>query len=149
MKGINDRFQDMVRQKDLLDLKENSDTDISRVVFNRHQENLEKQLAGKKLLLILDDCWNENYNDWINPSCPLEAAAPGILKEEIGKHVEILIKCNGLPLAAKTLGGLFTCEHNRSDWDGVLNSKILDLSEERCNVLPYLSPTLKQCFAYC
>ncbi|GAY63797.1 hypothetical protein CUMW_228550 [Citrus unshiu] len=77
MKGINDRFQDMVRQKDLLDLKENSDTDITRLVFNRHQENWEKQLAGKKPLLILDDCWNENYNDWINPSCPLEAAAPG------------------------------------------------------------------------
>lgn len=53
------------------------DTDITRVVFNRHQENWEMQLAGKKLLLILDDCWNENYNDWINPSCPLEAAAPG------------------------------------------------------------------------
>ncbi|KAH9684870.1 Integrase catalytic domain-containing protein [Citrus sinensis] len=88
MKGINDRFQDMVRQKDLLDLKENSGTSG----------------AGKTTLATSpssqNDCWNENYNDWINPSCPLEAAAPGnggtTDTQGLGDALEPIIKKEGL-----------------------------------------------------
>ncbi|KAH9684433.1 putative disease resistance protein [Citrus sinensis] len=74
--------------------------------------------------------------------------------EDIGKN--IVIKCNGLPLAAKTLGGLLRGKRDRSDWDDVLSCKIWDLPEERCDIIPalrvsyyYLSAPLKQCFAYC
>ncbi|KDO53176.1 hypothetical protein CISIN_1g000568mg [Citrus sinensis] len=171
--------------------------------LNLLQEELNKQLSRKKFLLVLDDVWNENYNDWVDMSRPLEAGAPGSkiivttrnqevvaimgtapayqLKrlstddclsvftqhsldsrdfssnkslEEIGK--KIVIKCNGLPLAAKTLGGLLRGKHGPSDWEDVLNSNIWDLPEDRCGILPalrvsyyYLSPPLKQCFAYC
>ncbi|ESR44764.1 hypothetical protein CICLE_v10003496mg [Citrus x clementina] len=171
--------------------------------LNLLQEELKKKLSQKKFLLVLDDVWNENYNDWVDMSRPFEAGAPGSkiivtarnqevaaimgtarayhLKklsnddclsvfaqhslgtrdfssnkslEEIGK--KIVIKCNGLPLAAKTLGGLLRGKLDRSDWEGVLSCKIWDLPEERCDIIPalrvsyyYLSAPLKQCFAYC
>ncbi|KAJ4723704.1 NB-ARC domain-containing disease resistance protein [Melia azedarach] len=74
--------------------------------------------------------------------------------KEIGE--KIVIKCQGLPLAAKTLGGLLCGKYDRSDWEDVLQSKIWNLSEERCDIIPalrvsyhYLSPRLKQCFAFC
>ncbi|XP_024038835.1 putative disease resistance RPP13-like protein 1 [Citrus clementina] len=179
------------------------DQNVDNHNLNKLQEDLNKQLSGKKFLLVLDDVWNENYNDWDRLRPPFEAGAPGSkiivtarnqgvaaimgtapayqLKklsnddclsvfaqhalgtrdfssnkslEEIGK--KIVIKCNGLPLAAKTLGGLLRGKLDRSDWEGVLSCKIWDLPEERCAIIPalrvsyyYLSAPLKQCFAYC
>ncbi|KAH9750223.1 putative disease resistance RPP13-like protein 1 [Citrus sinensis] len=171
--------------------------------LNLLQEELKMQLSRKKFLLVLDDVWNESYNDWVDMSRPFEAGAPGSkiivttrnqevaaimgtasayqLKklsiddclsvfahhslgtrdfssnkslEEIG--TKIVIKCDGLPLAAKTLGGLLRGKCDRSDWEGVLSCNIWDLPEERCDIIPalrvsyyYLSAPLKQCFAYC
>ncbi|KAK9217174.1 hypothetical protein WN943_005799 [Citrus x changshan-huyou] len=171
--------------------------------LNLLQEELKKKLSQKKFLLVLDDVWNENYNDWVDMSRPFEAGAQGskilvttrnqqvakIMRpdqayelknlstedclsvfaqhslgtgdfsshkslEDIGK--KIVIKCNGLPLAAKTLGGLLCGEHDRGVWEDVLSSKIWELPEDRCLIIPalavsyyYLPPILKQCFAYC
>ncbi|KAH9715476.1 putative disease resistance RPP13-like protein 1 [Citrus sinensis] len=167
------------------------------------QLQLKKQLSGKKFLFVLDDVWNESYNDWVELSHPFEAGAPGSkiivttrnqgvaaimgtvpayqLKklsdhdclalfarhslgtrdfsshkslEKIGR--EIVTKCDGLPLAAKTLGGLLRGHHDKCDWEGVLRAKIWELPEERASFIPdlaisyrHLPPTLKQCFAYC
>ncbi|KAL9451753.1 hypothetical protein AB3S75_013341 [Citrus x aurantiifolia] len=171
--------------------------------LNLLQEELKKKLSQKKFLLVLDDVWNENYNDWDRLRPPFEAGAPGSkiivtarnqgvaaimgtapayqLKklsnddclsvfaqhslgtrdfssnkslEEIGK--KIVTKCDGLPLAAQTLGGLLRGNHDRSEWEDVLSCRIWELPEERCDIIPalrvsyyYLSAPLKQCFAYC
>ncbi|KAH9684698.1 putative disease resistance RPP13-like protein 1 [Citrus sinensis] len=166
--------------------------------LNLLQEELKKKLSGKKFLLVLDDVWNENYNDWVRLSRPFEAGAKGSkiivttrnqevadimgtasayqlkklsiddclavfaqhslgsnkLLEEIGK--KIVAKCDGLPLAAQTLGGLLRGKYDRCDWERVLSTKIWELQEERCDIMPalrvsyyYLSAPLKQCFAYC
>ncbi|KAJ4724581.1 Disease resistance protein [Melia azedarach] len=68
----------------------------------------------------------------------------------------IVKKCNGLPLAAKTLGGILYRKYNRSDWQKVEDSKIWELPEEKCGILKalavsyyYLPAHLKRCFAYC
>ncbi|KAF5445301.1 hypothetical protein F2P56_034362 [Juglans regia] len=44
--------------------------------LNSLQVKLKEQLYGKRFLVILDDVWNENYNDWILLCTPLEVGAP-------------------------------------------------------------------------
>lgn len=69
---------------------------------------------------------------------------------------DIAIKCQGLPLAAKTLGSLLHSQSEANQWRRILNSKIWNLPNDENSILPalrlsydHLQPHLKQCFAYC
>uniref|UniRef100_A0A2N9G466 NB-ARC domain-containing protein n=1 Tax=Fagus sylvatica TaxID=28930 RepID=A0A2N9G466_FAGSY len=124
------------------------------------QVRLNKSLLGRKFLIVLDDVWNENYLDWEDLLTPLKSGAYGKESgaypelERIGKN--IVIKCNGLPLAAKTLGGLLRLKFDPKEWVKVLESNIWNFSDRESNILPalrlsyhYLPSQLKPCFAYC
>jgi hypothetical protein len=169
--------------------------------LNILQTKLKERLQGKKFLLVLDDVWNEDYDEWDRFLTPLKYGAKGSmilvttrnesvvsdkrtvpthhLKEltedncllvftkhafhvenpndyeellQIGR--EIAKKCKGLPLAAKTLGGLLRTKRDVEEWEKILESNLWDLPKG--NILPalrlsyhYLPPHLKQCFAYC
>ncbi|KAG2305629.1 hypothetical protein Bca4012_085157 [Brassica carinata] len=145
------------------------------------QVKLKERLIGP-FLLVLDDLWNENFADWDLLRQPFTSAAQGsriirlsdgdcwslfmrtvfpnqdpCLDQEIGDLAErIVYKCQGLPLAVKTLGGVLRFEGNVVEWERVLSSRIWDLPANKSNLLPvlrvsyyYLPAHLKRCFAYC
>ncbi|KAL3330805.1 hypothetical protein AABB24_034565 [Solanum stoloniferum] len=72
----------------------------------------------------------------------------------IGK--EIVKKCGGVPLAAKTLGGILRFKREEREWEHVRDSPIWNLSQDESSILPslrlsyhHLPLDLRQCFAYC
>ncbi|XP_024635468.1 putative disease resistance RPP13-like protein 1 [Medicago truncatula] len=175
---------------------ESDNLDILRV-------ELKKNSREKRFLFVLDDLWNDDYNDWLELVSPLNDGKPGssviittrqqkvaevahtfpiqeleplshedcwsLLSkhafgskdsdhskypnlEEIGR--KIAKKCGGLPIAAKTLGGLMRSKVVEKEWSSILNSNIWNLRNDK--ILPalhlsyqYLPSHLKRCFAYC
>ncbi|KAH1068484.1 hypothetical protein GYH30_006162 [Glycine max] len=97
-----------------------------------------------------EDCWSV----FANHGCLSSESNENTTLEKIGK--EIVKKCDGLPLAAQSLGGMLRRKHDIGDWYNILNSDIWELSESECKVIPalrlsyhYLPPHLKRCFVYC
>lgn len=171
--------------------------------LNVLQERLKDKLSGKKFLIVLDDVWSNNYDDWTALSLPFSAGARGskviittriediaskmgsvraytlerlsfdeclriftqhaldsrnfdahLELKEIGE--EIVGKCKGLPLVAKTLGGLLRHKQNLEEWEDILSSEMWNLQETESGILSalrlsysHLPSHLKQCFAYC
>ncbi|XP_072069214.1 putative disease resistance RPP13-like protein 1 isoform X1 [Arachis hypogaea] len=96
-----------------------------------------------------DYCWSV-FAD--NASFPESNGSAAL--EEIGR--KIVKKCDGLPLAAETLGRLLRTKHDVEEWNKILMSDIWGFSVEKSKIIPallisyfHLSPYLKRCFVYC
>ncbi|KAL4336522.1 hypothetical protein AHAS_Ahas12G0018600 [Arachis hypogaea] len=96
-----------------------------------------------------DYCWSVFAENASFPQSNGRAAL-----EEIGK--KIVKKCDGLPLAAETLGRLLRTKHDVEEWNKILMSHIWEFSVEKSKIIPallisyfHLSPYLKRCFVYC
>ncbi|KAL5575071.1 hypothetical protein UlMin_016770 [Ulmus minor] len=73
---------------------------------------------------------------------------------EIGRN--IVKRCKGVPLAARTLGSLLHSKVDEQDWMDVRDSEIWKLEQNEDDILPVLRLSynklpsyLKQCFLYC
>ncbi|CAL9750110.1 unnamed protein product, partial [Musa acuminata subsp. burmannicoides] len=74
--------------------------------------------------------------------------------EAIAKKIAGRLK--GLPLAAKTVGGLLKAQMNEKHWRNIAGSEIWQLPQDEEGLLPvlqlsyrYLPPHLKRCFVFC
>ncbi|KAL1331622.1 putative disease resistance protein At3g14460 [Arachis hypogaea] len=172
--------------------------------LNTIQESLKEVLSGKKLLVVLDDMWSNNYDAWISFLKPFKSSNGGVkilvttrldsiadmvktiptfhlsllgddhcwsvfadhaclnsaephirsALEVVGR--KIVKKCNGLALAAQTLGGLLRARKEVANWEFILRSEIWELPKKDSGILPalrisyhYLPSHLKRCFVYC
>lgn len=111
--------------------------------------------------ILIVNKWCACYVSIINPRFKLyqvltmEKDEPEVdILRDIG--LQIIAKCDGLPLAVKVMGGLLCKkEKTRNDWEGVLNNDIWSVSQvpEELNYAIYLSYEdlpcfLKQCFLH-
>ncbi|CBI28618.3 unnamed protein product, partial [Vitis vinifera] len=174
MRNIVERLEDIVKQKDILRLRENTRGIVSGIekrlttplvneehvfgspIYGRDGDKEEmiklltscEENSDEIRGLSSDDCWSlleqiafPNGNSYAFPE--LKVIAEGVAR-----------KCKGLPLAAKSLGGLLRSNPNENYWKDILNSKIWDFSNN--GIIPplrlsyhHLPPHLKQCFVYC
>ncbi|KAH1065464.1 hypothetical protein J1N35_030451 [Gossypium stocksii] len=167
------------------------------------QSQLRDSLYGKRYLLVMDDVWGDDQEEWDKvrsllrcgaegskiivttrtervasimsnaPSHSLEGLAKDdcwtLFKQQAFAYGEehdfpnllpiglrIIDKCQGVPLAAKVLGGLLRSKREEDEWLRVQESDLwnLDTGENRIlSVLRlsfnHLPSNLKRCFAYC
>ncbi|XVF78764.1 hypothetical protein PTKIN_Ptkin14bG0162200 [Pterospermum kingtungense] len=170
--------------------------------LNLLQVKLKEKLCGKMFLLVLDDIWNESYNDWTilcspfgvgtkiivttrlqkvssnvvtvktfhldklsHEDCLSIFAQHALRARDFNEHPEfkevgenIVTRCDGLPLAAKAMGGLSRTimQQGPGAWEKIYESEIWDLPENEGGIIPalrlsynHLPPHLKRCLAYC
>ncbi|RZB81687.1 putative disease resistance RPP13-like protein 1 [Glycine soja] len=199
---VSDDFDVLMLSKTILNKitksKDDSGDDLEMV-----HGRLKEKLSGNKYLLVLDDVWNEDRDQWKALQTPLKYGAKGSkilvttrsnkvasivqsnkvheLKQlqedhswqvfaqhafqddypklneqlkEIG--IKIVEKCQGLPLALETVGCLLHTKPSVSQWVGVLECRIWELTIKDSKIIPalllsyyHLPSYLKRCFAYC
>ncbi|XP_062026804.1 disease resistance protein RGA2-like [Rosa rugosa] len=127
----------------------------STILVTTRKEEVAKMMRATSNMIHLDKLSNMDCLALFNSFAFLDREEDktngfGAIGEEIVK------KCKGLPLAAKTLGSLVWYKKTREEWRDVLNSKIWELKEVEEQVfrpllLSYydLAPAVKRCLLYC
>ncbi|KAL1367935.1 hypothetical protein AAHE18_02G084700 [Arachis hypogaea] len=137
-------------------------------------------LSTKYYLIVLDDVWSNDGHEWSNFITPFQYGAMGSTifittrRDNVGSIVQnyrpyflngselegigrkIVKKCDGLPLAAETLGRLLRTKHDVKEWSKILMSNIWGFSVTDSKIIPalfisyfHLPAYLKRCFVYC
>ncbi|EEF50675.1 phosphoprotein phosphatase, putative [Ricinus communis] len=137
---------------------ENNYGEINVVELQNILEQIERYIKGKRFLLVLDDLWSEESQKWEQLKYTLLCGSPGSrilattrkknvakiigcsesdmfslgqLSEEECWSLEIVAKCKGLHLAAKTIGSLCSGK-SRGELQSILESEVWELEEAEC-----------------
>ncbi|XP_024173807.1 putative disease resistance RPP13-like protein 1 isoform X2 [Rosa chinensis] len=119
----------------------------SKIIVTTRDKEVAKLMGATEVYdlktLSEEDCWQvfqQHVNNVKPPSFELTK--------------KIVKNCDGLPLAAKTLGGILRCKET-DKWEEVLNNRLWTVCDNS-GILPvlklsyhYLPSSLKRCFAYC
>ncbi|KAF8012233.1 hypothetical protein BT93_I0385 [Corymbia citriodora subsp. variegata] len=73
---VSDDFDVLSITKNILE-STNSDLSLQDKSLNWLQEELKNKLSGKKFLVVLDDVWNRNYENWTILLKPFQSGAKG------------------------------------------------------------------------
>ncbi|KAL4598130.1 hypothetical protein ACB092_11G037500 [Castanea dentata] len=118
--------------------------------LNLIQVKLKEKLYGKKFLLILDDVWNKDYDDWTKLRCPFEFGALGsTIIVTTRDHSVSTIMGTTQPYNLRVLSNdvcwsLFI-QHARGSIDFVVHPELEEISSEildKCKGLPLAAKVL-------
>ncbi|RZC19595.1 putative disease resistance protein At3g14460 [Glycine soja] len=124
----------------------------SKILVTARNENIATIIDTVKVyhldVLSDEDCWFVfAEHAWLS----IESNERTTALVTIGR--EIVKKCNGLPLAAQSLGRILRSKHHIEEWYNILFSELWDIPDSLIPALGisyhYLSPQLKRCFVYC
>ncbi|KAF2324188.1 hypothetical protein GH714_009709 [Hevea brasiliensis] len=170
---INDEFDVERIMMSILESASNVRGDFTEM--DALQFRLQELLIGKRYLLVLDDVWNEDDNEWDKLRTSLKGGVEGSTvivttrsekvalimgtsyihylqglsdkdcwalfeKRAFGRDADkhrrlfsigkqIVKKCEGVPLAARTIGGLMRFKGDEREWLLVQDSDLWDLSQ--------------------
>ncbi|XP_064956540.1 putative disease resistance RPP13-like protein 1 [Musa acuminata AAA Group] len=196
---VSDDFNVERLTKEIIESLTRKTCDLSNL--NTLQEEVKEKLTSKRFLLVLDDVWDENRQNWDRFRAPLGYGVPGSkilvttrsekIAEMVGNRIhlggldeasywKLFKKCafgsedagefpqleaiakkivgrlKGLPLAARTVGGLLKAQMNEEQWRIIAGSEIWKLPQNVESVLPVLQLSyqclpshLKRCFVFC
>ncbi|KAL5548789.1 hypothetical protein UlMin_004020 [Ulmus minor] len=152
---LDDVWNENYGQWDSLKSSFQSGADGSKIIVTTRSKvvasTMSKRVMHELKLVSDDDCWRIFEKHAFDDS----AEATAQLKE-IG--LEIVERCQGLPLAVKSVAGLLRSTSIPEGWREILNSDIWQLQFQdnlKNHIVPalwlsyhFLPPALKRCFAY-
>lgn len=126
----------------------------SKILVTTRSKKVSSIMRSNKILpleqLEEEHCWK------LFAKHAFEDENPQINHDFMDIAKRILTKCQGLPLALKTIGSLLCKKSSLVEWESILASEIWDLPEEESNIIPalmlsyhHLPSHLKRCFSYC
>ncbi|KAF3325261.1 disease resistance RPP13-like protein 1 [Carex littledalei] len=127
----------------------------SRLLVTTRDERVANGMRAAKLHRV------EKLSDKDGWSLLIKQVLPNGIESEIEDHrdigMQIVEKCDGLPLAIKSIGGVLCTKGNsRENWQAILRSNVWSMDGlpgdvHRAIYLSYedLPPPLKQCFIFC
>ncbi|KAF9668197.1 hypothetical protein SADUNF_Sadunf15G0104200 [Salix dunnii] len=126
----------------------------SRILVTTRKNSVVKMMESAYPLVLgklsEDECW----------SVFSQVAFYGRSQEECEMFTEIgrkiVHRCKGLPLAAKTLGGLMQSKRTTEDWENILCNELWEIEEVEKGIFPPLllsyydlPVAIRSCFTYC
>ncbi|KAK9913617.1 hypothetical protein M0R45_037427 [Rubus argutus] len=126
----------------------------SRILVTTRKEEVATLMKATAQIIQLKQLSEEFCLTLFYYHAGIEISSESKMLQDIGE--KIVKKCDGLPLAAKTLGSLMRVKKTIKEWQDVLSSKIWELEEIETHVfrpllLSYhdLASVIKRCLLYC